>query len=111
MTGDYSNINLKFSEKAKLFYMRFKKQVTMEFLGKETTYNLLLIKFIKATYQFRDTNRVNTASETRYSLTDKYYRYCIFRRRKFFDHKIWPFIISIATSIITSYITAKLALR
>mgnify|MGYP006977005195 CR=1 FL=1 len=86
-TRDYSNINLRFSEKAKLFIMRFKNQVTEKFLGSSVKL-LLDIRFIKSNYSFADTTRNKKSTPALYSLTDRYYRYCIFRRHKFFDSNI-----------------------
>lgn len=43
-----------------------------------------------------------------FSLTEKYFRYCAYRRNKFFDNKLWPLIISVVASVITSLITAQL---
>ena len=45
-----------------------------------------------------------------YDLTDRYFRYCIYRREKFLDSKIWPIIISVITSVITASITTRLML-
>lgn len=42
------------------------------------------------------------------SLTEKYFRYCAYRRNKFFDNKLWPLIISVVVSVITSLITTQL---
>lgn len=106
-TRDYSNINLRFSEKTKLFIMRFKKQVTEKFLGSSVKL-LLDIRFIKSNYPFIDTTQNKKSVPVLYSLTDRYYRYCIFRRHKFFDSKVWPLIISALTAVITSVITTRL---
>lgn len=114
MNDDFSNVTLYFKERAKLFIMRFKKQVTADFL--EPSLQLFLsYKFISASYEFTDTLKSKNVKPTLYSLTDRYFRYCVYRRKKFFDSKIWPFIISvisaIVTSIITAYITAQSMLQ
>lgn len=105
MSKDFSDINLYFSERVKLFVMRFKKQVTGDFL--EPSLRLFLnYKFITSYYEFHDTLKNPSPKKTLYSLTDRYFRYCLYRRRKFFDSKIWPFVISIVSAIVTAIITA-----
>lgn len=105
MVKDFSDINLYFSERLKLFAMRFEKQVTGDFL--EPSLRLFLdYKLITAYYDFVDTPKSGASKKTLYSLTDRYFRYCLYRRRKFFDSKIWPFIISIVSAIVTAVITA-----
>lgn len=42
-----------------------------------------------------------------YSLTDTYFRYCIRRRRRFFEGSVWPCILSGVVSVIAAYITAR----
>ena len=105
MSNEFSDINLYFSERLKLFCMRFRKYVTKDFLG-ESLYTLQYIRFIQSHYDFVDTKADPTERQMVFSLTDRYFRYCVYRRRKFFDSKIWTFIISIATAIITAFITA-----
>lgn len=105
MNNDFSNVNLYFRERLKLFYVRFHKYVDAEFLGKSLR-GLERIKFIQSHYDFVDTLAIRDEKRTVYSLTDHYFRYCVYRRRKFFDSKLWPFIISIVASVITSLITA-----
>ena len=105
MNDDFSNLNIYFKERVKLFIMRFKKEVTAEFLG-DSLKLFLDLKFIKSKYEFRNTTISKQSRHTLYSLTDRYFRYCLYRRRKFFDNKIWPFIISVVSAIITAVITA-----
>lgn len=110
MYTDFSEINLFFSERVKLFLMRFKKSVSREFL--EPSLRLFLnLKFIQSNYSFRDTPKSDSPSNTTYSLTERYFRYCLYRRRKFMDSKFWPFLISIAASVVTSILTTVLLLR
>lgn len=114
MNEDFSNINLYRRERFKLFCMHFRKCVSGKFLG-ESLYGLSRIKFIQAVYEFEDAVATQHPKETFYQLTDRYFRYCVYRRNKFYDGKIWPFIISIATSVITaivtSYITSNIAVQ
>lgn len=106
MNDDFSNINLYLKERFKLFWMKsFKHFVTEEYFGKDTTLNLVSIKFLTAKYEFQDTVKSNHLKPTLYSLTDRYGRYCLYRRRKFFDGSVWPAIISGIVSIIISVIT------
>lgn len=105
MSKDFSEINLYPSERCKLFIMRFKKMVTGDFL--EPSLHLFLeYKFVKSHYGFNDTMSAVYHKEIHYSLTDRYFRYCLYRRRKFFDGKIWPIIISVISSVVTAIITA-----
>lgn len=114
MNDDFSNLNIYFRERIKLFIMRFKKHVHAEFLGDSLKF-FLDLKFIQSHYEFTDTTANKNSRKALYSLTDRYFRYCLYRRRKFFDSKIWPFIISIIsaiiTAVITAYITALSVLR
>lgn len=105
MYDDFSKIHLYFSERFKLFCMRFKKQVTGDFL-EPSLQQLLGYKFIASHYEFTDTLKTVERKPTLYSLTDRYFRYCQYRRDKFFDSKVWPFIISVAASVVTSVIVA-----
>ncbi|MCC8164392.1 MAG: hypothetical protein LIO86_14820 [Lachnospiraceae bacterium] len=111
MNDDFSTINLYFSERVKLFMLRFIKEAEAEYFGVSLKF-FLDLKFIKSKYEFSDTLKNPDIKPTIYSLTDRYFRYCLYRRRKFFDSKIWPFVISIisavATSVITAYITATI---
>lgn len=110
MIDDFSNVNLYFSERAKLFIMRFKKQVPGSFLGKSLK-GLLGIKFITSIYPFVDSVKNSNPLPTMYSLTDRYFRYCLYRRRKFYDSKIWPLLISVIASVITAIVTTLLTLK
>ena len=110
MNSDFSNVNLYFPEKVKLFIMRFKKWVTAEFLGSFLR-PLLDNKFITSYYEFRDAQKTQENHNTIYTLTDRYFRYCVYRRHKFFDSKLWPFVISVVASVITSILTTLLLLK
>lgn len=109
MNTNYENVNLFFEERKKLFLMRFKKYVSAKYLGKSLV-PLLSVKFVASHYSFIDTVKADEPPEALYSLTERYYRYCVYRRRKFMNSKIWPFIISVGASIATSLITTRLLL-
>lgn len=108
--NDFSSINLLLIEKLKLFSMRFKREVTAEFLGK-SCYPLSKMEFIKSDYSFVNTEKARNQNPTMYSLTNRYYRYCVYRREKFFDGKVWPFVISVAASVVTSILTTLVLLK
>ena len=106
MNDDFSNINLYISERFKLRFMKwFKHQVTESYFGPDTTRNILTIKFLTARYPFEDVVQSHKSSKALYSLTDRYGRYCVYRRRKFFDSSVWPAIVSGIVSIIVAVIT------
>ena len=99
MSTNFENINLLFPEKV--------KHVSEKFLGSSARM-LVGIHFVTATYPFCDITPAKTRPKVTHSLTDRYYRYCVYRRRKFFDSKVWPLVISVLASIITSIITTWL---
>lgn len=101
---DFSNISLKISESLKLFYMRFVKSVSQDFLGKVFEY-LLMIEFIKPCYTDKR-NRIGEAVPSgKFSLTDKYFRYSVYRRNKLFYGILTSFVTPIIVSIITAILT------
>lgn len=103
----YENIILTFKEKYLLFFLRFKhKAVDSYFNG--SFYTLIEYQLIKRNYKSKGSESGASIPDGTYSLTDKYFRYCAYRRKKFFDSKLWPLIISVVASIITSIITTQL---
>lgn len=103
----YENIILTFKEKYLLFFLRFKhKAVDSYFNG--SFYTLIEYQLIKRNYKSKRSESGASIPDGTYSLTDKYFRYCAYRRQKFFDSKLWPLIISVVASIITSTITTQL---
>lgn len=115
MHEDFTNTNLRFSEKIRLsimYYLRFfKKYFSEKFFGETIARNLLLIKFIESHYTFHDTTIATKPYVPKYSLSDRYFRYRVFRWNRFWDSKVWPFVISILTSVIASIITTVLILK
>lgn len=102
---DYSKITLIFRERIKLFTMRFIHPVSANFIGKDC-YNLEHVyKFICSYYEFNDTLKSENALPTSYYLTDNYRRYRTWKRKQFYDTKIWQLIISIIAAVIASLIT------
>lgn len=102
---DYSKITLIFRERFKLFVMRFIHPVSVKFIGKDC-YNLEHVyKFIYSDYEFNDTLKNKNAPSTSYYLTDNYRRYRTWKRKQFYDTKVWQLIISIVAAVIASLIT------
>lgn len=110
MNDNFTGIDLYFTEQLKLFVMRFRKKVPGSFL-EPSLRGFLTIKFVKSEYPFVDTVKNDNQQEALYSLTDRYFRYCVYRRRKFFDSKVWPLVISVIASVITSIITTLITAR
>ena len=81
---DYSKITLIFRERAKLFTMRFIHPVSAKFIGQDC-YNLSHVY-----------------------LTDNYRRYRTWKRKQFYDTKVWQLFISIVAAVIASLITNSL---
>lgn len=108
---DFSKINLLFSEHFKLFLMRFKKRVSLKFLGNQAEY-LLYIAFIKANYSEYKNEIGERLPDGTYSLTDKYRRYIVYRHNELMkaiaNSIVFPIIVSVAASVITSILTVLL---
>ncbi len=120
MNDDFSNINLYIKERLKLYYMKcFKKFVDENYFGPNTTYKLARIKFIETRYDFNDVTQRETLTKPLYTLSDRYYRYCVYRRRQFFSGIIWPAVVggvvsvvfSIITTLVTTLVLIKFGLR
>ncbi len=107
MNEDFSNVNLFLSEKYKLFVMRFKKEVSSDFLG-ESAYQLTGIKFITSKYPFSDLFPNDKPNKTVYSLTTRYWRYCVWKRNHLIDKLISSIVIPIFVSLATSLLVLKL---
>lgn len=107
MNEDFSNVNLFLSEKYKLFIMRFAKKVDGRFLG-ESVHPLLAIKFISAQYPFSDIFQKDMPTRAVYSLTTRYWRYCVWKRNRLFDKIINSIVIPIFVSAATTLLLLKL---
>lgn len=111
---DFDKIHLRFLERFKLFLMRFKKKVSLAFLGKQAEY-LLLIKFIAANYSDCQNEIGENIPDGTFSLTDKYHRYLIYRRHELMktiaNSILFPIIVSVIASVITSIVTVLLLQR
>lgn len=102
---DYSKITLIFRERVKLFIMRFIRPVSTKFIGQDC-YNLEHVyKFIYSTYEFANTLESESPHPNAYYLTDNYRRYRTWKRKQFYDTKVWQLIISIVAAVIASLIT------
>ena len=105
---NYSEITLIFRERAKLFVMRFIHPVSAKFIGKDC-YNLEHVyKFIYSPYEFADTLKTGNSQPLAYYLTYNYKRYRTWKRKQFYDTKVWQLIISIVAAVIASLITNSL---
>ncbi len=103
---DLDKIELIPPERRRLFAMRFKKRVKAAFLSR-CLRHLHEIEFIRPNSAGeRDADGYPLFDGT-YSLTDTYFRYCIRRRRRFFEGSVWPCILSGVVSLIVAYITAR----
>lgn len=106
MNTNFENINLYIRERYKLFCLRWiKKQVTEAYFGKETTRKLAALHFLKARYEFSDTTKTKVMKSAFYELTDTYFRYCVWRRNRFFYGTLWPQLVAGITSLIVSVLT------
>lgn len=106
MNTNFENINLYINERYKLFCLRWtKKQVTEAYFGKETTRKLAALHFLEARYAFSDTTKTKVMKSTFYELTDTYFRYCVWRRNRFFYGTLWPQLVAGITSLIVSVLT------
>lgn len=106
MNTNFENINLYIRERYKLFCLRWiKKQVTETYFGKETTRKLTALHFLEARYEFSDTTKTKVMKSTFYELTDTYFRYCVWRRNRFFYGTLWPQLVAGITSLIVSVLT------
>lgn len=112
MNNNFENINLYFRERYKLRYLSWiKKEVDETYFGKESTRNLVNLHFLQARYQFSDVLKSTTSNPARYHLTDVYFRYCVWRRNRFFYGTLWPQIVAGITSIIVSIVTVLVLIK
>lgn len=108
MNEDFSNVNLFLSEKFKLFLMRFRKGVDGSFLG-HSLVSLLGLRFITASYPFCDTLKTEGDNpKALYTLTTRYWRYCVWKRNRLFDKILTSIIIPIFVSVATTLLLLKL---
>ena len=103
---DLDKIELRLSEKLRLFAMRFRRRVKESFLGRYFDH-LYRVDFIrKNTSAEKDAFGAPIFDGT-VSLTDTYFYYCIRRWRKFFEGSVWPCILSGVVSLVVAYVTAR----
>lgn len=99
---DVRDIDLLLSEKWYLFKLRFKKRDTLP----DKFFKLYKWKQVKENYIEQ-----SLIPDETFSLTEKYWRYCAYRRDCFFNGSIWPSVISGIVSLIVSVLTTLLTLR
>lgn len=111
---NFDDVDLSISEKYKLFIMRFKKHVSEEFLGDDVTY-LIEVEFVTPDLKESNSSYTPFTFSGTYSLTNKYMRYRIHKRKKFihgiFNSFLTPIVVSIVTSILTVLILRSLGLK
>ena len=107
---DLDKIELMPPERRRLFAMRFKKRVKAAFLGSYLQ-RLYEIDFIRRNHSEERDDFGAPLFDGTYSLTDTYFRYCIRRRRRFFEGSVWPCILSGVVSLIVSLIVAYITAR
>ena len=109
--NDFTNYQVSFPERIRLFALRFIKSAPVQFFGKYFD-NLYNCGFIEAVLNKNlDVFPFLPYGDGKYSLTEKYLRYCIYRREKFFESATWSAIVSTVVSIITSIITVKIMFK
>ena len=108
MATNFANVNLYPKERWKLFQLRFRQRAPGSFFGASLRLLSLEHKFIKSEYGFVDATPVEDVQETMYTLTDRYFRYRVYRRRQIFDGKVVNAVFAIVTSLITAIITTRL---
>ena len=106
-TVDLDKIELLPPERRRLFAMRFRKRVKAAFLGAYLQH-LSEIDFVRQNHTGEVDAFHAPIFDGTYSLTDTYFRYCIRRRRKFFEGSVWPCILSGVVSLIVSLIVSYL---
>lgn len=78
--------------------MRFKRRADEKLLG-EYLRNLYLLGLVRKNQLGDQVDAFNAPiHDGTYSLTRKYYRYCAYRRDRFFHGTIWPVIVSAVVS-------------
>ena len=108
---DFNDIHLYLSEKYRLTFLRLKKRAMRKYFGKYFDFLFYEAQFI----QVNCTDRVDgfgaAVPDDTYSLSERYFRYCAYRRDKLVDQIIMPVIVSVIASILTSAITVLLVNR
>lgn len=104
---EFSNVVLRPREKWMLFRMRFRRDVPKVFLGDQYE-RLRRAGMISAKSSGVRDSFGGFKPLDRHNLTDKYYRYCAYRRDRFFHGSVWPCIISAGVSLIVSLLRSRL---
>lgn len=105
--NDFSNIHLTNKERRLLWYMRyFRKYYTRQKL-KDSCDDLLQAEFIREIPSNRLDGFNHPIGTGKYSITDRYIRYCLYRRDQFLSGSVWPAILSGLVSLLVSFLIAK----
>lgn len=105
MNDDFSTLHLYLRECYKLFLLRFKKRAPKEYFGCSFR-DLHREKLISD-----ESNWFESAPNQLYSLTDRYFRYCVYRREQFFAGNVWSGIIAAVTAAVTTIVMRLLGLQ
>ena len=105
--NDFSTIQLRFRERWMLRYMKWlRKQVPATSLSNSTD-SLRMAGFIREVPTDKKDAFNAPIGSGKYEITDRYIRYCIYRRDKFMQSSVWPAIVSGVVSLIVSFLIAK----
>ena len=103
---DFSKIQLLWPERWRLFVMRFKKRVKETFLGRYCR-RLYVLGFISPNRTGEQDSFGDWIKDGTWSLTDDYFRFCVYHRQRFFDSAVWPSVVSAIVSLIVSYLVSR----
>ena len=109
--NDFANVQLFFPERIRLFILWFKKSAPAQFFGKyfDDLYNYGFIETVLN--KNLDIFPYIPYGDGMYSLTEKYCRYCVYKREKFFESATWSAIVSAIVSTITSIAIVEVGCR
>lgn len=104
--NDFSGIQLRFKEHWKLRYMRWlHKRVPADFFPDSLT-DLKVVGFIREIPANKRDPFNAPIGSGEYKITDRYIRYCIYRRDRFLHGSVWPAILSGIVSLLVSCLVA-----
>ena len=105
--NDFSKIQLRFMEWLKLRFLKcFLKHVSANYFSGSLD-DLRRIDFVRE-LPSGETDPFNApVGSGKYEITDRYIRYCIYRRDRFTHGSVWPAVISGIVSLLVSYIIAR----
>lgn len=108
ITYDFTKDNLYLSERWLLFKLRFKGSAPRDYFGEHFT-DLWEADFIAENLSAEKDPFGAYIPDGTYSLADKYYRYCVYRRIMLLRSSLWSALVSGAVSIAVTLLTIRLA--